>query len=289
MIHAIIVDPPGGGLGNLLFQHHIGMALALQYKVPFIIKNDNPQNENDTQRPRYHEYHPLFQHIQLKTGIEIYRLYYGKRVYFHQESGSHYQPITIPEDAEIIILKGFFQSYKYFQTYHDEIMNQLHQNMEAVLPSIREDYERYAQEKETVCVHIRRTDYLKAPEFHPILPEDYYRLAIKNHLEKRILVFSDDIELIRDWELWKECNSVFITETDPLRSIYLMSFCNVFVIANSSMSLNAYYMRSHKEAPLYVSNTWFGPKGPPYQIDDFVPLKHTTILYEPYSSEIVDK
>lgn len=132
--------------------------------------------------------------------------------------------------------------------------------------------------KKTVCVHIRRGDYLKLPEFHPVLPESYYKTALTQHQDKRILVFSDDIPIIKDWQLWKDYDTMMIDEMEPLKSIYLMSFCDAFVIANSSMSLNAYYMRTNLDAPLALPNIWFGSKGPAYNLGDLVPLDTTTVI-----------
>jgi len=269
MLEYIIVDSLGGGLGNILFQHHVGMALALHYHVPWAIKQDAPTHQEDTVRPPPTYYQPLFKHVQFKSTIEIQHLCQNKRVQFYQEPEFRYRPIQVHPEAQILILKGYFQSYKYFDPYKTAIMNQLKINMGDSLNIILQQYKNLSQDKHTVCVHIRRTDYLKLPEYHPILPEEYYQKALAPYKGYRVLVFSDDIGMIQTWKLWEHCDCIMVQETDALKSIYLMSFCNAFIIANSSMSLNAYYMRK-QEAPITIPNIWFGVKGPNYDLKDLI-------------------
>jgi hypothetical protein len=274
MLEYIIVDSLGGGLGNLLFQHHVGMALSLKHNAPLIIKQDSSTHQEDTIRPPFTYYQPLFKHVQFKTTIEVQQLSQNKRVQFYQEPEFQYRAIHIHPEAQILILKGYFQSYKYFDSYRETIMKLLKMNLQSVIDSIHQQYKTLSQEKHTVCVHIRRTDYLKLPEYHPIIPEEYYRKALVPYEGYRILVFSDDIGTIQTWKLWETYDCVMVQETDALRSMYLMSFCNSFIIANSSMSLNAYYMRLHEEASITMPSIWFGPKGPKYELSDFVEKMH---------------
>lgn len=270
MLEYIIVDSLGGGLGNLLFQHHVGIALSLQYNVPWSIKHDSPTHKDDTIRPPFTFYHPLFKHVQFKTTMELQQLCQNKRVQFYQEPEFRYHPIQLHPDAQILIVKGYFQSYKYFDPYKIVIMNQLKINLGNSLETIYQQYKSLSQDKHSVCVHIRRTDYLKLPEYHPIIPEEYYQKALAPYEGYRVLVFSDDIGMIQTWKLWENYDCVMVQEEDALKSIYLMSFCNAFIIANSSMSLNAYYMRNWKEAPITMPYIWFGIKGPKYELKDLV-------------------
>jgi hypothetical protein len=50
-----------------------------------------------------------------------------------------------------------------------------------------------------------------------------------------------------------------INEPDPLKTLFLMSLCDGFIIANSSLSLMAYYMREQEGAHLVAPKKWFGP------------------------------
>jgi len=61
MLEYIIIDSLGGGLGNLLFQHHVGMALSLKHNAPLIIKQDSSTHQEDTIRPPFNLLSTLIQ------------------------------------------------------------------------------------------------------------------------------------------------------------------------------------------------------------------------------------
>jgi len=50
-----------------------------------------------------------------------------------------------------------------------------------------------------------------------------------------------------------------------------MSMCNNFIIANSTMSLIAYYLRKHNDAKIILPSKWFGINGPCYDFNDIIP------------------
>lgn len=60
-------------------------------------------------------------------------------------------------------------------------------------------------------------------------------------------------------------------EPDNFKALVLMSLCSHFVIANSSMSLNAFLLRSNEGARLYAPRAWFGQYGHAFKIEDIVP------------------
>jgi hypothetical protein len=114
-------------------------------------------------------------------------------------------------------------------------------------------------------MHVRRGDYLRLQDTHPVCPTEYYTEAMKLFPNNKFLLFceepvdditGDSIEIIH--------------EPDPLKTLFLMSLCDHFIIANSSMSLMAYYMREHEDAKLVAPKTWIHSTGPEHDINDIV-------------------
>lgn len=268
MVSYVVVDPYGGGIGNLLFQHNVGLALALKYNATLIIRSDDNVNDIDTVRPPFIAYRELFKHAQFMGTPLLQSMGSCNSVSVYDEGGFKYSPLSFNVGTSMLIIKGYFQSYKYFNTYWKQIKDILIDNTKDIYTSVMDKYNSISNDKQTVCVHIRRTDYLKRPDYHSIIGEEYYEKALESFSDSKWLIFSDDVESIKDWKLWKNKDIVFVDEIDPLRTLYLMSMCDAFVIANSSMSLNAYYFRRNIDAPIYIPRNWFGKEGPEFHIDD---------------------
>jgi hypothetical protein len=271
----VIIDSPGGGIGNLIFQHNCGYAIAKKYNATLIIRSDIITASTDTQRPPFIYYKELFKHANFLTSEEIQEKCINKKGIFYQEPEFKYHDIDINNTIEVIVLKGFFQSYKYFENYIDDIRESLKSNISELYSSIENQYSAISPDSttysKTVCVHVRRTDFTES--WNTIIKEEYYEKAINilNITDKYILyVFSDDVNVIKDWDLWKKYKTIFVSEQDALRSLYLMSMCNNFIIANSTMSLIAYYLRKHNDAKIILPSKWFGINGPHYDFNDII-------------------
>jgi hypothetical protein len=136
---------------------------------------------------------------------------------------------------------------------------------------MKKEYNDLAAGEKTVCVHVRRTDNITNSHIHTLLSEDYYKSSLK-HVTGRLLVFSDDPESIKHWDVWKSRETVFVDEPDPVRTLWLMSLCDSFIIANSSLSLSAYLMAKFlRDAPGVAPGKWFMENTYTFKIDDIVP------------------
>ena len=148
---------------------------------------------------------------------------------------------------------GYFQSEKYF----DSIKQQLRQQL--IFKVIGNNY------KDHCFIHVRRMDYLKYTDIHPICTDEYYQNAIetvKKHMgsDTKFVVFSDDIDACRkQYSSFKQSNVSFDTQ-DAYQTLYSMSTCNSSIIANSSFSWWGAWL-----SPSIITvapKNWFGSKGP---------------------------
>lgn len=258
----VIFLPYGGGLGNLLFYHHVAYALSKKLGRDMYISNDY----EDNLRINISSYEKLFDHVKYVNHTSpLFR----EQCAMYIEPHFYYDPIMVPEHAKVILLKGYFQSYKYFWDYMGDIVSQLQKNLGSEF--MKKEYDVLSAGEKTVCVHIRRTDYLSHQDIHTVVPEEYYHEALR-HVDGRLIVFSDDTESIKHWDVWKSRETVFVDEPDPVRTLWLMSLCGSFIIANSSLSLNAYLIAKFlRNAPGVAPKSWFGPRGPQFNMEDIVP------------------
>lgn len=103
---------------------------------------------------------------------------------------------------------------------------------------------------QSVAIHIRRNDYLKAKSLYGDTQLDYYQKAIdysKKHLDNPVFYFfSDDINWVRE-NLGDKDKDYYIdwnTGKDSYLDMYLMSLSKANIIANSTFSYWAAYNRN---------------------------------------------
>jgi hypothetical protein len=279
----IIIDSPGGGLGNLLFQYCCGYATAKKYNAQLIIKSDPQLSSEDTQRPPFIFYKILLNNARFCSSQELQELCSGLTGMYYNEPGEPKMYYEMPVfHTEVVYIKGFFQSYKYYNEYIEDIAKSFKINEETLYNNMKIKYNELISSDtfstKTVCCHLRRGDYFKYGTFYSILSESYYEKALNNFDSKnvKILVFIENSDEIREWNIWKKYNVCFVNEPDALATLFLMSLCDHFIIANSSLSLQAYFINSNYsnvEQKLIAPSEWFGVTGPKYIMNDIVPPK----------------
>jgi hypothetical protein len=172
----------------------------------------------------------------------------------YNEPHFHYSKIPYTKD---MLITGFFQSEKYFANNKDAILEKLYLK-DVYVDQIKNKYKDLLKE-ETISLHVRRSDYLNMPQYHPVLPISYYSEALQklSTKGKKVVVFSDDITWCK--EKFQGEKFVFIENNLPIVDLYLMSFCKENIIANSSFSWwGAYFNRSSKKRVI-APKLWFGP------------------------------
>ncbi len=252
---------PSGGLGNLLFQYFNAMNLMIEnnYEVYFV--KDLKYWRGDMNN------HRLFNNLNYINESSIVESEYIRL----NEKVSYYDPLELNYNANYI-LYGYFQSYKYFIKNIEIIKQMLISNIENEYIEIKNKFKYNCP---TCLVHVRRGDYLMYPDVHPVCSDDYYTKSIDivNEMVPNVkyLIFSDDLHYVNNWKIIKNINYEIIKEQDPIKTLILMSLCNHFIVANSTLSLCAYFLRSTKDSLLLGPSKWFGPKAPTWKIDDILP------------------
>ena len=255
-MHLII--HPNGGLGNLLFQFFNAYSLYKKYncKIDFVINQRYWRGDITTFK--------LFKHLNY-INIDHNNIHYIQ----HNETDSLYKEIILDTNKNYKIF-GYYQSYKYSQKYINEIKNVLFSTIQTTYIQIEQQYHTLKNNKQTCLIHVRRGDYVNNP-YHPLCSDEYYHTAIKHIPNCKYFIFSDDIPFVSSWSVLKNIDHVIIDIQDPEEILVMMSLCDNFIIANSSLSLCAYLLRKNQTAKLVAPRKWFNHL--PYKIEDFIPLE----------------
>jgi hypothetical protein len=251
----MIVTYTEGGLGNVLFQIVFTLAKSRENNAEYYFANYEENIGLIAQRHNgdaFNYKNTIFKNIKIQSPPKNYLPIIQHHCPFE------YSKVLYEPDC-CNYYKGYFQTDLY-QIGHEKYLSDIFK------PHI--DTETYLQDKypflfklKCVAMHIRRGDYLQLSNFHPVLPIEYYHKALKQLPEfDKILVFTNDI----DWcyENLIDSRIIFIEEKDWI-SMYMMSYCQYHVIANSSFSWwgarFAEIFNPEKDIKVICSNTWFGP------------------------------
>ena len=184
--------------------------------------------------------------------------------HFHEAFFSH-----CPDNVN---LHDYFQTEKYFKNIEDIIRSDFTFKKE-VSDSCKEFLDSIEGDK--IFMHVRRGDYINHPDQHPPLPITYYEEAYKKFDNPTVLVFSDDLEWVKQQKFFQGDNfliSEFNVRYDhlsdnidgqgnsliPFYDLYMMTQCNGAVIANSSMSWWGAWLQENTTLPIVAPTPWFG-------------------------------
>ncbi|MEM9235550.1 MAG: alpha-1,2-fucosyltransferase [Verrucomicrobiota bacterium] len=245
-----------GGLGNQLFSYAAARAFAIRRKRELLIDDasgfvrdgygrsfrlDQFPIVGDPAPKRYRLGDPKgFKHKAVRSWNKLLPL--SRRNYLAEKTGMPPEGLLgFRSDRRVLYLNGYWQREDYFIDYADRIRLELE-------PPAFEKEENLELEKElgsgpSVFVHIRRGAY------SPKLTAGYYRTAIENargsNPDSRFEVFGDDHEWAREYLGLKGKNVRFHDGdgSDELRDFRLMAACRHAIVANSSFSWWAAWLR----------------------------------------------
>lgn len=172
----------------------------------------------------------------------------------YEEPCFHYVPITYKSNLN---LHGYFQSDKYFSDFKDDICHILK-------PRYNAPY------KEGVAsIHVRRDDYLKYPNHHPVLGMDYYEKAMELVGVNKFLVFSDDIKWCKQHFIGNQFE--FSEGQHEVTDLSLQAKCEHNICGNSTFSWWASYLNNNPNKIIIAPQKWFGPALSSHNIKDLFP------------------
>jgi hypothetical protein len=249
MIHCVL----DGGLGNMMFQIAMLESAAkdrgLETNYPNIIQHIRDLNDfkrTDTYKP--HEYLHIFKNFKWPGVIEEYDRFrdipYGYRDLCVKDGGC---------------LKGYFQSERYFKHNREFVLDLFEPNDQ--IKNVLNTYYMFVDEVKC-SIHVRRGDYLKYSDTHPVQNMEYFREAAKKIGDVDVyMIFSDDIGWCLDNFLNDEYFSsktlFFVIDEKDYVELYLMSMCDHNIISNSSFSWWGAWMNQNENKIVVAPKKWW--------------------------------
>lgn len=250
-----------GRLGNQMFQIAAAVAYAMDMNDEFALP---VTTMNEQEWPHYFR--------DRWAGAT----YGGAFDTIFKEPSHAYSPI--PKMGGRILLDGYFQSYKYF-SHHIE--------------TIRDIFGGFGNDPTNdgwVALHVRRGDYLKYPDKHPVITLDYIRKAVKHfRMDVDFLIFTDDMrwcEKNLGKEFWDELDlgdryELVQPDKNPMIDLRYMSMSEHFIVANSSFSVMAALLSPsfHKKVVCPDESCYFGPGNRHLDVSTLMPTSWTRIKF----------
>jgi len=217
-----------GRMGNFLFQCATAFSFAKKYGLEFTVPH---HTSHEFWSPLYLKH---LQNPNYNNSLPTVRI---------DESHFHYSPIEFDESHrdKNILLYGYFQSEKYFMEHRDEIL-------------LAFNYP-YDMKKDTVSVHVRRTDYITYKDKHPEVTKEWYELAMSKFSDKNFIFYSDDIS-------W--CKENFSNRTDCSFSdgtieedLVSMSCCEHNICSASTFAWWSMWLNQNENKKVIFPQKWF--------------------------------
>lgn len=272
-----------GGLGNQLFQYAAGRSLAtklgtgLKLDVSAFAEKGLRQFELSA----LHAEITYAEEVETKpfTSLSILRkmeqrLHPPHKRKVYKEPHYHFDPHFF-EAGDHTYLKGYWQSWKYFEPIRKRILEEFTVKDEWI-KEVKELGKTF-REGTGISMHIRRGDY-KNPamlKYNGMLESDYYNAALSKMTELyphgKIYFFSDDIPWVKE-NLQISLPHEFVTghfSKTSLEDFYLMQQCHHHIIANSSFSWRAAYLNQFPGKSVIAPRKWFAT--PANDIKDLIP------------------
>lgn len=227
-----------GGLGNQLFQISATVAHAkrngFEYEIPKTVINPHYRDQ-----PCYN-----FPGVNYADSFDE-KLSDYKEPYFHY--------CEIPK-MDNIRLDGYFQSAAYFDDFKDELIEMFDLEVKKIF--------------QKVCgIHVRRGDYLKWQDHHPVSKIVYWYEAIgvvnKKTSIRDFVVCSDDIAWCKDnFGGLRNFNLEYREGYSELDDLKFLSTCSHQIGSNSSFSWWSHYLNPNPDKIGVFPRRWFGKELP---------------------------
>lgn len=235
-----------GRLGNFFFEAATAFAYAHRNGLEFTV----PTQTND----RF--WNPIYLQHLAKPMPRLPQIVI-------QEKGHAYQELPFQESwrNKNIILEGYWQSEKYFAWCRKDLFEAF------ALPW---------NPHNNVSIHVRRGDYLKYPEKHPVVPDWYYEEAIRTFTllgYREFHVFSDDIPWCKEY--FHRFKETFVYPEKPqseLDDLIAISNCaGGHINSSSTFAWWGAWINQNPQKVIITPKLWFVPGHGGLDIKDIIP------------------
>lgn len=272
----MIITKLNGGLGNQMFEYAHARSIQLRNNDIMALDLEGFTHSN----PKYPKRHFSLRSFNIPEDVQILPNEKCKKLIIAQAASKLNRKIAnkVFEAFHIYLWKtpqykefkigdtkkgtfyfyGYWQSDKYFRDYEDIIRKELRVKTEPIPEAIT--YLRKVEASNSVCVHIRRGDYVQGNMI--TCNENYYLsgmkyIANKINQECTFYIFTDDIDWVKDNIRFEHPVEYVKIDNPDYEVLRIMYSCHHFVISNSSFSWWAQFLCDRPNKIVYAPAVWF--------------------------------
>jgi len=268
-----------GGLGNQMHQYAFGIYLRKHTGYELFIDdsflNLNAHWLNITQR--YFELYPF--NVEKKTYKGLLTNYYLNlllnknsllrlflfKVFRVKNLYNNSFDIIELEKSRMIYVVGVFGTIFQYEDVKYEIDNVF--GIAIDYNKLKEDVKSLIIKKNSLAIHVRRSDYLRPDSIHAVLNLDYYKKAIETIRMKvsncTVYLFGDDEEWIKSNLLTLLPEAIFINrkgDNSALFDFLAISHCENIITSNSTFAWWAAFLNLKSKKNIVAPLNWFKNK-----------------------------
>lgn len=273
------------GLGNQLFMIFATVSYAIDYGIQYGILSKMDKTLNGT-ITYWDTILDAFKNDVITNDSSNGDVY--------NEPSFEYNTLPVNLSYNDCVIKGYFQSYRYFEHNYNEIVDKM--GLIQKKNKIKSEYSKYFVKK-TIALHFRFGDYIYLQNLHCVKPPSYFIDAIvslSNDLTARgenienydILYFCEPgndkyvSEFLKIIRCTVRKTLSFIKVEDDIadwKQMLIMSSCNHFIITNSTFSWFGAYFSDYENKIVYRPKNWFGPANSKKDTSDMCPQEWKVI------------
>lgn len=268
-----------GRIGNQMFQYASLRGIAKNKGYDFLIPPENHGGKTN---------YCLFDCFKM-IGVQENNKGFGEFSNQHDDKDHfNFSEELFNNCPDNINLDGYYQTEKYFKNVEKEIRKDF-QFKDEIYNQCKEIIDGIGN---PIFLHVRRGDYVRVQQWHPLMSIEYYEEALKKFdKDVPVVVLSDDFRWCQEQEIFKP-DRFFISESDVkfnnkmqmgdgkmehslvgFWDMCLMSLCDGAIIANSTFSWWGAWLQKNKNKKVITPNPkkWFGPMYSNWNMDDIIP------------------
>ena len=273
-----------GGLGNQMFQFATGYCLSKRNSVSLVFDNRlmeqykiNPPPRNPPRnfdldvfgiKEKIASNSDLLKVLQFPKNYRIRKLIASILNFFnilvYVEKTRLLDNRIVKSKKKNLYLDGHWQVEDYFKDYRDELLEIFNfDNLKNIENNI--NFIKRISSLNSVCVNVRRTDFINNPE-HNVVDIEYYKNAINKFKELKgedleIFIFSDDLNWCKEkFSFFKKTNYIEHSNAGNkfYNYLYLMTNFTNFIIPNSSFAWWGAWLSQKKNKTIIAPRKWSG-------------------------------
>ena len=281
-----------GGMGNQMFQYAFGKRMAqvlnTELRLDLSLLLDRVRGTDHVYRdfdltifqlePQFYINPSLLRTLYKANSSKICKMTrkwanWGKN--YVKEPHFHIVEELLTQPTDNTIYEGWWQGERYFADIADDIRKDfafVHPLLEESKPLLER-----IQQTNSICLNVRRTDFLKVSNLNTT-NKDYFLRAAKKMAESidspHFFIFSDDVEWCAQ-NLNLSHPTTLVTHAHKGEKfgnyMQLMKACKHFIIPNSSFAWWAVWLSEHKNKQVIAPKKWFNDAE--YDTSDLVPAE----------------